>query len=355
MNSKIPAFFFVALAINLTAQDNKFSFFHKKEIDTSYIESYYDKLIGGIYAPQKYVNFSVMEVKSGETIEYTPNGRAAIGIEGSYKWLGLGLAYKFPIDEKSVQQRGKTSSIDFQYNINMRRWTVDGYLQIYSGFYFSNMEDYFDVWNDESDYPKANMVVGNMGILANYVVNYEKFSYKAAFNYNEKQKKSAGSMIIGLYALFNGMGTDSTFIPGFAAEKFQGIAGMKEMGTGNVGLMCGYAYTFVIKRHWFVSIGLIPGFGLYGISAVDRDDKPMEFDTKSAFILQSRVSILYQKNRFYAGFTGISGTQTSLGKSEYSFSFGHGNTNLSVGYRFDAPGRLEQLMQKKKKNTIPEK
>lgn len=293
-----------------------------------------------------------MEVKSGKTIEYEPNGRFAIGLEGSYKWLGLGFAYKFPIDERSVEQRGGTSSIDFQYNINMRRWIVDGYLQLYNGFYFSNMDDYFAVWNAESNYPKTNMVIGNLGIVANYVVNYEKFSYKAAFNYNEMQKKSAGSMIVGLYALFNAVGTDSTFIPGFAAEKFQGIAGMKEMGTGNMGIMCGYAYTFVIKGNWFVSLGLIPGLGLYGISATDRDNNPIEFDTKSAFILQSRVSILYQKNRFYAGFNGISGTQTSLGKSDYSFSFGHGNTNFSVGYRFEAPNGLERVMQKKKKKAI---
>ncbi len=342
---------FTILSIHAFAQESKFSLFKKNNVDTSYIESFHDKLIGGIYIPQKYINFSVMERKSGETIEYVPNGRAAIGIEGSYKWLGLGLAYKFPIDEKKVQQRGRTASIDFQCNINMRRWIIDGYLQVYSGFYFSNMEDYFDVWDEDNDYPKTNMVVGNVGVLANYVINYEKFSYKAAFNFNEKQKKSAGSLILGLYALFNGVGTDSTFIPVFAAEKFQGIAGMKEMGTGNIGVMCGYAYTFVIRKHWFVSLGLIPGFGLYGISAIDKDDTPMEFDTKSAIIVQSRISILYQKNRFYAGFTGVTGTQTSLGKSDYSFSFGHGNTYFSVGYRFNAPKRLERIMQKKKKHN----
>ena len=128
--------------------------FKSKDVDTSYIVSFDDKLIAGIYFPQKFVSFSTFDVASGKLIEYQPNSKLAIGLEASYKWFGLGLAYSLPSSKKSSKQLGNTKSIDFQYNFNLRRWAIDGYFQLYKGFYFSNMSDYFDLWDYDSNYPK---------------------------------------------------------------------------------------------------------------------------------------------------------------------------------------------------------
>ena len=100
--------------------------FKSKDVDTSYIVSFDDKLIAGIYFPQKFVSFSTFDVASGKLIEYQPNSKLAIGLEASYKWFGLGLAYSLPSSKKVAATRN-TKSIDFQYNFNLRRWAIDGY------------------------------------------------------------------------------------------------------------------------------------------------------------------------------------------------------------------------------------
>ncbi|MDD2564831.1 MAG: hypothetical protein PHU27_11505, partial [Salinivirgaceae bacterium] len=58
------------------AQENLFSLFPSTEYDTSYIKSYYDKLIGNLYIPAKFVNFGVHSVDNNAFLNYEPNGRS---------------------------------------------------------------------------------------------------------------------------------------------------------------------------------------------------------------------------------------------------------------------------------------
>ncbi|MDD2564442.1 MAG: DUF4421 family protein, partial [Salinivirgaceae bacterium] len=285
-------------------------------------------------------------------LNYEPNGRSALGFEGSYKWLSAGFSFKLPIADKSVQKYGHTESFDLQFNFNLRRVVIDLYFQVYSGFYLSNMDDYFNSWNFENHYPKTDLSVLNLGIMANYVYNYKKFSYKAALNLTERQNKSAGSFITGGYFFLNQMHSDSTIVPSFAAPYFQGILGLQKIGTVNIGFLCGYTFTFVLNDNFFINLGLTPGFGLYSINAIDRADYPINFDVHSAIILQTRFSFIYQKERFFMALIGVYGTQTSLGKSDYSVSFGHGHTKFSVGYRFDFPDRILKYRKNKLKNNL---
>ncbi|HOG20317.1 MAG TPA: DUF4421 family protein [Salinivirgaceae bacterium] len=327
---------FITIGFNISAKSLSHFPFKSKEVDTAYIASFNDKLIAGIYIPHKFVNFSTLNVSSGKLIEYQPNSRLNMGLEASYKWFGFGLAYSLPSSRKSSKQLGDTKSIDFQYNFNLRRWSIDGYFQLYKGFYFSNMSDYFDLWDYDNDYPKSDLKIGNYGVVANYIVNYDKFSYQAVFNFNEKQKKSVGSLILGTFVFYNTLNADTTFIPDFAIKYFQDISQLNNMGTISFGATVGYTHTFVFKKYFCINMSLIPGYGVYSNSACYDDGTPIEKGLKSAFFFQSRVSFLYQKNNFYACFSGITGTQTSISKSPYSFSFGHGQTELSVGYRFNA-------------------
>ncbi len=322
---------------NVSANPDIFSIFKKKDIDTSYVTSFNDKLIVGILIPQKFVSLSVMDMVSNKSLEYEPNIKTSIGIEGAYKWLALGLAYSFPLSNSSHNQYGNTKSIDFQYNLNLRRWIIDGYFQIYKGFYFSNMSDFFDLWSYENDYPKRDLTVGNFGIVTNYILNHGKFSYQSSFSFNEKQNKSAGSFVFGGFALYNALESDTVFIPDFAMQYFQDISQIKNLGAINVGITFGYTYTFILRNNFSINMGLIPGYGVNSNSARYNNGTPIDDRVKSALFLQTRMSFLYQKNNFYACFSGIFGTQTSLSKSRYSFSFGHGQTKLSIGYRFDAP------------------
>ena len=91
------------------------------------------------------------------------------------------------------------------------------------------------------------------------------------------------------------------------------------MSTVSFGATVGYAHTFVFKKYFCLNISLIPGYGVYSNSAHYDDGTPIEKGLKSAFFFQSRVSFLYQKNNFYACFSGVTGTQTTISKSPYSF------------------------------------
>lgn len=332
----------VAVTESVCSRQNIIKLLKKRDIDTAYIESYSDKIITGLYFPQKFVKFGATDQTSGKSVVYMPNVGFSAGISASYKWLGISIARSFRDREIDKNRRGKTQSLDLQYNFNMRRFIIDGYFQKYKGFYFSNMEDYFNFWSYENDYPKTSLSISNIGFVINYLVNYDKFSLSAAFNFDEKQKNNAGSIIIGLFSFINILHADSTFIPGFASQYFTEISQLKSMRTTNTGMTIGYAYTFVVKNILNVSMGLIPGIGLYDNRAANENGTPINYGTRAAIFLQTRISMVYQKKGFFVGFSGILGTQSSLNKDRYSFTFGHGQTKLSIGYRFEISKKLRE-------------
>ncbi|HON19222.1 MAG TPA: DUF4421 family protein [Salinivirgaceae bacterium] len=315
------------------------SLFKANDIDTSYIEKD-DRLVTNLLLLQKRVEFTVFNSENSQSLIFLPNGQSAIGFAGSYKWFGFGFSYKLPVDEKNLQFYGKTQSIDLQLNANLRRWIFDGYFQFYNGFYVSNINEI-----SASYVPKSNLTVGNIGITANYIMNYTQFSYKAAFNFNEIQKKNRGSIIPGFYFFINFASHDSTIIPVEASTQFPDLINLKNIGSTQLGLSCGYGYNLNIRKKVHISLSLIPGIGISTLNAQTSENEPIPIKANATATLRSRISILYRNNAFYAGLLGISGTNTILGKSNYSISFGYGITCLVVGYNFDI----------KKFHTISEK
>ncbi len=309
--------------------------FRADPIDTSYIEYQSDRLITNLLLLQKHVRFSLFNASNSHQLDYLPNGQSAFGLSLSYKWLGIGFSHKLPLDEKSLEQYGRTQSIDFQINATLRRWIIDGYFQFYNGFYVDNISDFYSTYLPNCPYPKVTMNVGNIGLAANYIVNYTRFSYRSAFTFSEIQKKSSGSLIPGIYLFVNSAAGDSTLLPDAAHNLFPDLAALTSVSSLLVGVSVGYGYNFVIRNKFYVSLSLLPGIGLSALEARDTNQNKLPFDAGATATLRSRFSAIYRKNAFYAGLWAIHGTNTILGKSEYSVSFGYGITSLVLGYNFD--------------------
>lgn len=309
--------------------------FRANPIDTSYIESQSDRLITNLLLLQKHVRFSLFNASNSQQLDYLPNGQSAFGLSLSYSWLGVGFSYKLPLDEKSLEQYGRTQSIDFQINATLRRWIIDGYFQFYNGFYVDNISDFYSSYLPNRPYPKVNMNVGNIGLAANYIVNYTHFSYRSAFTFSEIQKKSCGSLIPGIYFFANGAAGDTTLLPTVTHNLFPDLMALTSVSSVQFGISVGYGYNFVIRNKFYVSLSILPGIGLSELKAQDTNQNTIPFDAGATATIRSRFSAIYRKNAFYAGMWAIHGTNTILGKSEYSVSFGYGITSLVLGYNFD--------------------
>lgn len=86
-----------------------------------------------------------------------------------------------------------------------------------------------------------------------WVFNNKKFSYKAAFNQNERQLKSAGSFLLGAAVYYTKLNTDT----------LQLLPDMNSLHENiQFGITGGYAYSWVLGKSWFVTGSLDLGVNL---------------------------------------------------------------------------------------------
>lgn len=255
------------------------------QTDSTYIGSF--RQIFSIRASfyQKFTALSHL-VEEGKEVNYTPNKPVGIGLGVQYKNFSLagGVSFDFLRDKK----RGKTQSLDFQYHYYGRKFIADFFFQRYKGFYVA--EKTGKGKDEEIIHLHPDISLVQYGVNGEYVFNNKKFSYRAAFQQHEKQLKSAGSFQLGGGFYYNRISGDSALV----VNNDNLISGYQ------LSLNAGYAYTFVISRHFFASAGLSVGINL-GTERLDTFFKSVEV-TPSIY---PRVSVGYNGDSWSIGVNAV--------------------------------------------------
>ncbi|HEX7017191.1 MAG TPA: DUF4421 domain-containing protein [Cyclobacteriaceae bacterium] len=230
----------------------------QNEYDTSYYVSYADEIIGRLYLSQKYVSFRYIDSGNDVAFRYLPNTRLNMGVGATYKWATLNLAYGFGFLNPE-NGKGETKYFDLQGHFYARRITVDLIGHTYKGFYLTD-EDYKSPGGDF--YLRPDMRLNGVGLTGQYILNSERFSYRAGFLQNEWQKKSAGTMLLGWQLILGSVSADSSLVPRKINEEIN-ASGPDRVAFFETGPSVGYAYQLVIGKHLYVmgSLAAVLTFG----------------------------------------------------------------------------------------------
>lgn len=134
-----------------------------------------------------------------------PNNPPNIGLGFSMNNTIVNVSYGQGFNFMRDKEKGKTKALDLQIHNYGKKFTFDVFIQRYRGFY---AED--ESGNVLALYP--DLKIRQYGAYGQYIFNNKKFSYRAAFNQNEKQLKSAGSFLIGGGVYFSKIESDSSFV-----------------------------------------------------------------------------------------------------------------------------------------------
>lgn len=252
-----------------------FVFGHNKAIaqfDSTYYVSYDTMIAGRFYFSQKYTAFRIIDKADDVDIRYLPNTTLNMGVGATYGSATLNLAYGFGFLNPDKGQ-GETDYLDLQAHFYGRKWLFDFYGQFYNGFY-SNDEALQDA--DGNYYVRPDIKVREFGMNAQYMLNSKRFSYRAGFFQNEWQKKSAGTMLLGWQILSGISSSDSSFVP--APTRASKYDTGKKISFFGIGPTVGYAYTLVIKKHFFVmaSSSITASYGYDKINSEEKIDSSFD-------------------------------------------------------------------------------
>lgn len=282
------------------------------QVDSTYIGSFKQEYAIRPYLIEQFTALSHQD-KDDEEISYKPNTPYGIGLGITYKKFSISGSYGF--DFMRDKKKGNTKSIDFQYHYYGRKFVLDLFLQDYKGLFTDN---------DEKDgvythYPDIHLK--QYGAFAQYVFNGNKFSYRAAFDQDEKQLKSVGSFLLGGGIYFNEAKADSSMV--FVDKNY--------LSNFQFGISLGYAYTWVINKRVYISGSLAVGANI-GAESIDkfRKEKAKIYPT-----IFPRFSAGYNHDSWSVGLYVLNNRVYVLYSDISKLSFDTGAIQLSFIKRFD--------------------
>ncbi len=305
--------------------------------DTSYISNFSNELSLKALGVTKYTFFQVNDNNLNSSIRYRPGRQVNLGFGFAYKWFALDIAFNVGLVEDTDLE--ESDFLDIQARVFTRKHYMEFTYQYYYGYTVQNVNGVSNAI-DESSMVREDIRSINFVMQYLYAFNHGKFSLTAPFILNELQKKSAGSAIGGANFSLYVMDADSSVIPPEIAGDFSPPLHLQDLNMGSLGLNFGYMYTFVVKKHFFLTLSFIPGFS---INMGDyRLDSRNSLKTNISFRGRSMNALGYNGRRFFVGIQGSGNLINAKIDKGLKVTTGHGNAKFFIGYRFaDAGHRLK--------------
>ena len=297
--------------------------------DSTYIRSYADQFALKLVAVNKINFFGIRDGNTDAGLRYRPEYGMNLGIGFSYKWFALDLAFNIGIRENKDFENSEY--FDFHGRIFSSKQFIEGSLQYYYGHILANISginyELYDIPEIRDDIRSISF-----GLQYLYAFNYDKFSLKAPFVLNEIQLKSAGSPIFGASFAYFSMDADSSIVPQNLMEYFDPKLHMTDFNVISLAVNMGYMYTFVWKKHFFLTLGLIPGLNInLGDSKADQREA---FKWNISYRIKTMNAIGYNGPRFFTGFQFVGDWNNIRIYEKLHTKFTHGSLKFFVGYRF---------------------
>lgn len=297
--------------------------------DTNYIQSFYPKLTGRIFASERTNIFTLTDLVNSRALAYSPNRGMDFGLGMNYRWLGLSLSFTTPLNPEFKQ----TQKIDLQAGIFMRRYVFDLYFQSYTGMYLINASS-LRANAVARNFQRPDVRSINFGSNAYYIFNRKRFSARAAFSQQEIQRKSAGSFLAGAFFNVHQIASDSSLVPGEFQSLFTPqLLGIDEALSINIGLQGGYTQTIVIAKHFFANLFVTLGAGTSTISrGIALNNR---YNTQFSLKAQGRLALGYNTDKWFMSLIVSTDNVAYVASDTELFTTSSGIIRLSVGTRFD--------------------
>ncbi len=292
--------------------------------------------------------FNAVELRDAareSRVTYRPNTNVNLGVGASYRAMTLNLGFGFGFLNGDDAELGDTRYLDGQGNLFGRRFAVNLFAQSYKGYYIDVLNYPGSLVGDtvydrilRENRLRPDLVQENLGLSLLHIVGNRRFSYRAAFNQDAWQLRSAGAMLVGGYGVFQALRSDRPEIPQEVDSLFAPALRFRRLEQLELGGLLGYAHTFVIRRHVFLALSIAGGVGLVRSEGwyPQQDTDHREVLWGAGLRSQLRVALGYNSARTCVGLSASNETSSTDPARDASYEWNVGNLRLFVAYRIPA-------------------
>jgi len=326
----------IFLPLLSNAQESKLKkLFRRIPYDSSYVESYYDHWLHvTLIANSQGLYESFYNAGKNVSATYRPNNVFRFGFGLDYNIFSMEYTHSIDFIDKPNPKKGNTESFNLRLGLTGRRLLASLVIQNYKGMYNSNPEELFKAKIPIKDTIRPDirteMVFGGL----NYFFNHKKYSSMASLWQIDRQKKSAGSWVVGVTASYVHIGSEKGFVP-------DSIVSGKGVITDNynymAGINIGYAYNFIIRKKWFINMMLIPGLNIQSGFNTDDDRQKTFYGVKPGYHGDARIIAGYNGELWYYGVHSANYLLSNSIKDNIDVNFGYTYFRIFLGRRFYTP------------------
>lgn len=341
---------------SLTRARHKKTFFHRignvftnffrefDRIDTNYIEPQHYNYTVMLQNTNTYEEYTVSN-KDGQRISFAPDVTFRLGPYVGWRWVFLG----YTLDLKHINTSSQhTNKKEFDLSLYSSMLGIDLFWrQTGNDYHVQRMSlgegiDAASMKAVAFDGLKSSI----KGFNLYYIFNHRKFSYPAAYSQSTVQRKSAGSMLLGIGYTRHTLELDWDKLGNLVDDKLgksqDGESYIdKEMDMAkvkytDVSLTCGYAYNWVFAKNWLFNASASIGVA-YNQSSSDTEHEKFslrDFSFKNVnFDGVGRFGVVWNNTKWYAGASTIIHSY-NYKKEQFSTNNSFGSLNIYLGVNF---------------------
>lgn len=341
---------------SLVRERHKKTFFHRvgavftgffrefNNIDSSYIEPQHYNYTVMLQNTNTYEQYSLSS-KNGQHISFAPDPTFRLGPYLGWRWVFLG----YTLDLKHINASSKhTNKKELDLSLYSSMLGIDLFWrQTGNDYHVKSMTlgDNIDT-SPMKKVPFDGFKSSIKGFNLYYIFNHRKFSYPAAYSQSTVQRKSAGSMLLGIGYTRHTLEVDWDKFGNLVSEK---LDLKKEEGAqvdssltfskvkySDISVSCGYAYNWVFAKNWLLNASLSMGVA-YNQSKSDTEHNHFDFKDFSFknFNIDGigRFGIVWNNTKWYVGASTIIHSY-NYKKEQFSTNNSFGSLNIYVGLNF---------------------
>jgi len=315
----------------------------KSDFDSTYIQSYKYKLTARLYASQKYTSFYIPANDGSKHLTFIPNNTFNTGVGVTYRTITLNLGFGLPGINGNSSNRGKTNSLDCQMHSYGRKGIFDVYFQFYKGYYLNqgSIPDYSGFFSNSQ--LRAQLLGGSY----THIHNNRKFTLRPGAVQDEKQLRSAGSLLYGFEFLYSKLQNDSDAFVTLGLTDYSNYLHVRNLKAFNLGPTFGYGYNFIFLKDFFLSAAVqITAAASHNTTKIVEDAGNHNL-SKWSFSPHAtgRASIGYMKDNWSVSVYFVNQTTTSKDGFNNYYAMNTGNFRVNLVKRFTPGKKVSRILK----------
>ncbi len=301
--------------------------------DTAYIAQYRSNLT--LSAVSKYQLSGINMVPTeGDELTFSTNNRTQYGLGLDYKWLSVEALFNVPGWSDHDPELGGTTSRGLGVGLTKRRLWARGIWNSTQGYY---MEESLRWTGSERPYVRPDLLNRTFMLSVNYALGGKlRYSQNAALFQMERQKKSAGTWVLGGTAWHTTVTADSSLLAPALLDTFRLATGFTGVQRLMLGATIGYTHSFVFWHKGFIQASLLPGVA-YAEQWIDIPGERLH-GKGAAAVVEFKAGAGFNGDRWYTALTVSTYHASANIADELQLAMDHTSVRLALGIRFGDPG-----------------